>query len=312
MCSSDLRFLPATKAQPKEMLPVVDKPLIQYAVEEAYAAGVREMIFVTGRHKRPIEDHFDMTFELEVALEQSAKHELLEHCLPESLKPEAKGISTENPLGTIWSLLNKLCGWEEASKGPSRPSLEQPRGRRDCPARCNMKWSHSLAKCGKFNSLAPSARWKIITEYELCEICFKDTHMRKQCKKHELNKSPVEAKVKGAGKKKPRCRLPSCPAPQGHYLEHCTEWLSLTLEERWEIVDNKQMCALCLRHSSKARECFADMNVGGRLTCGLDGCSGSHHRTLHRASVSESVMNVNAAPFVPAFQGSNKIGRAHV
>ena len=72
------RFLPATKAQPKEMLPVVDKPLIQYAVEEAYAAGVREMIFVTGRHKRPIEDHFDMTFELEVALEQSKKHELLE------------------------------------------------------------------------------------------------------------------------------------------------------------------------------------------------------------------------------------------
>ncbi|WP_372524635.1 UTP--glucose-1-phosphate uridylyltransferase GalU [Piscinibacter sp.] len=72
------RFLPATKAQPKEMLPVVDKPLIQYAVEEAYAAGVREMIFVTGRHKRPIEDHFDMTFELEVALEQAGKQELLE------------------------------------------------------------------------------------------------------------------------------------------------------------------------------------------------------------------------------------------
>jgi UTP--glucose-1-phosphate uridylyltransferase len=71
------RFLPATKAQPKEMLPVVDKPLIQYAVEEAYAAGVREMIFVTGRHKRPIEDHFDMTFELEVALEQAGKAELL-------------------------------------------------------------------------------------------------------------------------------------------------------------------------------------------------------------------------------------------
>ena len=54
------RFLPATKAQPKEMLPVVDKPLIQYAVEEAYAAGVREMIFVTGRHKRALEDHFDL------------------------------------------------------------------------------------------------------------------------------------------------------------------------------------------------------------------------------------------------------------
>jgi UTP--glucose-1-phosphate uridylyltransferase len=80
------RFLPATKAQPKEMLPVVDKPLIQYAVEEAYAAGVREMIFVTGRHMRPIEDHFDMTFELEVALEQSGKQELLD--VVRSVKPE--------------------------------------------------------------------------------------------------------------------------------------------------------------------------------------------------------------------------------
>ncbi len=80
------RFLPATKAQPKEMLPVVDKPLIQYAVEEAYAAGVRQMIFVTGRHKRPIEDHFDMTYELEVALEKSAKHELLE--VVRSVKPD--------------------------------------------------------------------------------------------------------------------------------------------------------------------------------------------------------------------------------
>jgi UTP--glucose-1-phosphate uridylyltransferase len=79
------RFLPATKAQPKEMLPVVDKPLIQYAVEEAYAAGVREMIFVTGRHKRPIEDHFDMTFELEVALEQAEKHDLL--AVVRSVKP---------------------------------------------------------------------------------------------------------------------------------------------------------------------------------------------------------------------------------
>ncbi len=80
------RFLPATKAQPKEMLPVVDKPLIQYAVEEAYAAGVREMIFVTGRHKRPIEDHFDMTYELEVALEQAGKDELLN--VVRSVKPD--------------------------------------------------------------------------------------------------------------------------------------------------------------------------------------------------------------------------------
>ena len=63
------RFLPATKAQPKEMLPVVDKPLIQYAVEEAYAAGIRQMIFVNGRNKRAIPDHFDTAYELEAELE---------------------------------------------------------------------------------------------------------------------------------------------------------------------------------------------------------------------------------------------------
>ena len=71
------RFIPATKSLPKEMLPVVDKPLMQYAVEEAYAAGVREMIFVTSRHKRAIEDHFDRTFEVEDALEKAGKAELL-------------------------------------------------------------------------------------------------------------------------------------------------------------------------------------------------------------------------------------------
>jgi UTP--glucose-1-phosphate uridylyltransferase len=71
------RFLPATKAQPKEMLPVVDKPLIQYAVEEAYAAGIRDMIFVTGRNKRAIEDHYDTAYELESQLETSGKTALL-------------------------------------------------------------------------------------------------------------------------------------------------------------------------------------------------------------------------------------------
>ncbi len=80
------RFLPATKAIPKEMLPVVDKPLIQYAVEEAYAAGIREMIFVTGRHKRAIEDHFDTAYELEAELEAARKHALLD--LVNSIKPD--------------------------------------------------------------------------------------------------------------------------------------------------------------------------------------------------------------------------------
>lgn len=73
------RFLPATKASPKEMLPVVDKPLIQYAVEEAWAAGIKEMVFVTGRSKRSIEDHFDKAYELENELERRGKHEMLEY-----------------------------------------------------------------------------------------------------------------------------------------------------------------------------------------------------------------------------------------
>ncbi|MBK7793050.1 MAG: UTP--glucose-1-phosphate uridylyltransferase GalU [Betaproteobacteria bacterium] len=71
------RFLPATKASPKEMLPVVDKPLIQYAVEEAAAAGITDMIFITGRNKRAIEDHFDKAYELETELELRNKKALL-------------------------------------------------------------------------------------------------------------------------------------------------------------------------------------------------------------------------------------------
>ncbi|WP_107860761.1 UTP--glucose-1-phosphate uridylyltransferase GalU [Neisseria weaveri] len=73
------RFLPATKASPKEMLPIVDKPLIQYAVEEAVAAGCTEMVFVTGRNKRSIEDHFDKAYELETELEHRNKEKLLAH-----------------------------------------------------------------------------------------------------------------------------------------------------------------------------------------------------------------------------------------
>jgi UTP--glucose-1-phosphate uridylyltransferase len=72
------RFLPATKASPKEMLPIVDKPLIQYAAEEAIAAGATELIFITGRNKRSIEDHFDNASELEASLEASGKKEMLE------------------------------------------------------------------------------------------------------------------------------------------------------------------------------------------------------------------------------------------
>lgn len=95
------RFLPATKANPKEMMPVVDKPLIQYAVEEAIKAGVRELIFVTSSSKRAIEDHFDSNFELEARLKADGKDALLDivrGVLPEGIscvyirQPEALGL----------------------------------------------------------------------------------------------------------------------------------------------------------------------------------------------------------------------------
>lgn len=72
------RFLPATKAQPKEMLPIVDKPTIQYIIEEAVAAGIQDIIVVTGRNKRSIEDHFDRSIELELELEKNSKQEMLD------------------------------------------------------------------------------------------------------------------------------------------------------------------------------------------------------------------------------------------
>jgi UTP--glucose-1-phosphate uridylyltransferase len=72
------RFLPATKASPKEMLPIVDKPMIQYAIEEARACGIEEFIFITGKYKRAIEDHFDSAYELEESLKKTGKKKLLE------------------------------------------------------------------------------------------------------------------------------------------------------------------------------------------------------------------------------------------
>ena len=95
------RFLPATKAMPKELLPIVDKPLIQYAAEEAIAAGIDTLIFVTGRNKRAIEDHFDNNQELEMALRAKGKIEqadMVKNILPEAVEcifvrqPEQLGL----------------------------------------------------------------------------------------------------------------------------------------------------------------------------------------------------------------------------
>jgi UTP--glucose-1-phosphate uridylyltransferase len=93
------RFLPATKSQPKEMLPVVDKPSIQYVVEEAVRAGLTDILIITGRGKRAIEDHFDRNFELEFYLEQQGKTDLLKEVQESSELGDIHYIRQKDPLG---------------------------------------------------------------------------------------------------------------------------------------------------------------------------------------------------------------------
>ena len=105
------RFLPATKASPKEMLPIVDKPLIQYAVEEAVEAGCTEMVFITGRNKRSIEDHFDKAYELETELEMRQKDKLLEHVkdiLPSNITNSSNLFSKNAVAGRLITSFAKL------------------------------------------------------------------------------------------------------------------------------------------------------------------------------------------------------------
>ncbi|MGH9003884.1 MAG: UTP--glucose-1-phosphate uridylyltransferase GalU, partial [Acidimicrobiia bacterium] len=93
------RFLPATKSQPKEMLPVIDKPTIQYVIEEAVRAGITDILIITGRGKRAIEDHFDRNFELEFYLEQGKKDDLLEMVQTVSEMADIHYIRQRDPLG---------------------------------------------------------------------------------------------------------------------------------------------------------------------------------------------------------------------
>lgn len=99
------RFLPATKAQPKEMLPVVDKPIIQYVVEEAVEAGIEDILIITGRGKRAIEDHFDRTLELELHLQQQQKDELLDRVREIADLVDIHFVRQKEPLGLGHAIL---------------------------------------------------------------------------------------------------------------------------------------------------------------------------------------------------------------
>ncbi|KON86272.1 UTP--glucose-1-phosphate uridylyltransferase [Sporosarcina globispora] len=108
------RFLPATKAQPKEMLPIVDKPTIQYIIEEAVESGIEDIIIVTGRSKRAIEDHFDKSVELEMLLERTGKHEMLEIVENISNLVDIHYVRQKEPLGLGHAVLcaKKFIGSE--------------------------------------------------------------------------------------------------------------------------------------------------------------------------------------------------------
>ncbi|HEU5178247.1 MAG TPA: UTP--glucose-1-phosphate uridylyltransferase GalU [Burkholderiales bacterium] len=130
------RFLPVTKASPKEMLPIVDKPLIQYAVEEAAACGITEMIFVTGRNKRAIEDHFDKAYELETELERKHKDVLLD--MVRSVLPEGVRciyIRQAEPLGLGHAV---LCAASVVGDEPFAVLLADDLIDADPPAMCRM------------------------------------------------------------------------------------------------------------------------------------------------------------------------------
>ena len=109
------RFLPATKAMPKELLPIVDKPIIQYAAEEAVRAGIDTLIFVTGRHKRAIEDHFDANFELEAALREKGKvaaAEMIHSILPEGVECIFVRQPVQSGLGHAVACAERAVGGE--------------------------------------------------------------------------------------------------------------------------------------------------------------------------------------------------------
>jgi UTP--glucose-1-phosphate uridylyltransferase len=130
------RFLPVTKASPKEMLPIVDKPLIQYAVEEAAAAGITEMIFVTGRNKRAIEDHFDKAYELETELERKNKNVMLD--MVRSVLPEGVRciyIRQAEPLGLGHAV---LCAQPVVGSDPFAVVLADDLIDAQPPAMCRM------------------------------------------------------------------------------------------------------------------------------------------------------------------------------
>jgi UTP--glucose-1-phosphate uridylyltransferase len=138
------RFLPATKAQPKEMLPLVDKPVIQYVVEEAIASGIDEIVMVTGRYKRAIEDHFDISFELESFLEDKGSHGLLHEVKAVAELAQFAFVRQKSPLGLGHAVLTARA---LAGDGPFAVFLGDDLIESKVPAMKQMMAIHEKERC---------------------------------------------------------------------------------------------------------------------------------------------------------------------
>jgi UTP--glucose-1-phosphate uridylyltransferase len=258
------RFLPATKAIPKEMLPVVDKPLIQYAVEEAYAAGIRQMIFITGRHKRAIGDHFDAAFELEYELERGHKTDLLR--LVHAIKPDDMDcvfIRQPRPLGLGHAVLcaERVVGDEpfavlladDLMLGPTR----RPVGRRSCSRWCRPT-RRTRARC-----------WR-------CRTCPEDTRRYGVVDVHGVQ-APVAEVFAMVEKPKPAV-APSTLAVAGRYILTPAVFESIRRQPRGaggEIQLTDGIAALI-----GTEKVYAFRYDGKRYDCGSkEGLPAGHHRS---------------------------------
>ena len=202
------RFLPATKAMPKEMLTVVDRPLIQYAVEECLAAGIEEFVFVTGRNKSALEDHFDSAYELEATLQQRGKARELKQTQEATIKAgNAVFTRQQEPLGlghAVWCARDWIgrepfavllpdeltidspnCTRCAAGVGATAPRPEQPSSTRRkliCPAGSSRwrkvfpklmatTWSCEIFRCGSCGATGSALSARTVPARPRCSIC---------------------------------------------------------------------------------------------------------------------------------------------
>ncbi|HEX7056587.1 MAG TPA: UTP--glucose-1-phosphate uridylyltransferase GalU [Bacilli bacterium] len=170
------RFLPATKAQPKEMLPIVDKPAIQYIVEEAISSGVEDIIIVTGRNKRAIEDHFDKSIELEIMLQEKGKQDLLQIVQGISNMVDIHYIRQKEPLGLGHAV---LCAKTFIGNEPFAVLLGDDIIQSDPPCLKQMIELHEKTKASVIAT--QQVPWEDVSKYGIVSPAARDAELTPSC-----------------------------------------------------------------------------------------------------------------------------------